>query len=262
MATKLEQAIQKKSLKIKIVGYVRVSTNKQIKMGTSIDDQSTNIRLYAQKLNIAHDIHIDAGYSGYIGMEKRPGLNKAIASLNKDDILYVVTQDRLARDVDLRGHLKYIIKHEKKAYLVCGDDIESTDAGQRLVDSFIKDLTDQQYSSLVSCKVKNTIRAKKEHLSAWTGVVPYGFSKLDDKSIIINEYEQQVMNRVAALQLEHRNNTEIARVLTNEEYIKPMKTSTSTPKWEHYNIRNITRSAKQFEWLLKKLRDKQANITH
>ncbi len=82
---------------MKAVGYIRVSTEQQAGEGVSLEAQKAKIAAWC----LANDcelvaVHVDAGISGK-SMEKRQGLQKALAETGKGMALVVYSLSRLAR---------------------------------------------------------------------------------------------------------------------------------------------------------------------
>ena len=81
----------------KAIGYIRVSTTEQASEGVSLEAQRAKIAAWA----VANDyelvaIHEDAGITG-TSMEKRAGLQAAIAATGKGMALVAYSISRLAR---------------------------------------------------------------------------------------------------------------------------------------------------------------------
>lgn len=87
---------------LRLVGYIRVSTEDQALHGVSLDAQRTRLRAYAK----AHGhqlvrIEVDDGVSGKVKPLKRTGLSAALASVRgrEADGLVFLKLDRLSRSV-------------------------------------------------------------------------------------------------------------------------------------------------------------------
>lgn len=83
----------------KAIGYVRVSTDKQVEDGISIDAQINKISAWAS-LNDYELIHIykDEGISG-VSLEKREGMQKALNEIKKGMVLVCYSLSRVSRDI-------------------------------------------------------------------------------------------------------------------------------------------------------------------
>lgn len=82
---------------MKAIGYIRVSTEQQAGEGVSLEAQRAKIEAWC----MANDcelvaVHVDAGISGK-SMDKRTGLQKALADAGKGMALVVYSLSRLAR---------------------------------------------------------------------------------------------------------------------------------------------------------------------
>ena len=85
---------------MKVVGYIRVSTEEQVTSGQSLDSQRAKAIAYAGLYDLELiEIIEDAGVSAKT--LKRPGLERALAMLasGKADGLLIVKLDRLTRSV-------------------------------------------------------------------------------------------------------------------------------------------------------------------
>jgi site-specific DNA recombinase len=85
---------------LKLVAYVRVSTDDQVSNGVSIDAQQDRMRAYASAYG--HEIaatEIDAGVSGGVAPDKREGLSRALARIKSKEVdgILVYKIDRLSR---------------------------------------------------------------------------------------------------------------------------------------------------------------------
>jgi DNA invertase Pin-like site-specific DNA recombinase len=99
----------------KVVGYIRVSTDEQVKHGTGLEIQEQEIKEYA-KANRFQLVQLfsDKGISGANDITKRKGLNDLLdyCKDNKVDKVVITKMDRLARDV----YIQLWIEKELKIY--------------------------------------------------------------------------------------------------------------------------------------------------
>ena len=90
----------------KVIGYIRVSTDKQADHGISLDAQRAKLEAYASLYDIClTEIIVDAGVSAKT--LQRPGLQRALSMLRKGqaNALLVGKLDRLTRSVKDLGTL-------------------------------------------------------------------------------------------------------------------------------------------------------------
>ncbi|MFN8606872.1 MAG: recombinase family protein [Vulcanimicrobiota bacterium] len=118
---------------MKVIGYIRVSTEEQAQHGVSLAAQEAKIRQYADLYG--HDlVHIvvDAGASAKT--LARPGLARVLTALKGGHVegVVILKLDRLTRSVRDLGHLleTYFQKH---ALLSVMEQTDTSTAGGRLV---------------------------------------------------------------------------------------------------------------------------------
>jgi DNA invertase Pin-like site-specific DNA recombinase len=91
-----------------VIGYLRVSTDRQAEEGLGLEVQEVTIQEWAAA-NGHHVIRVfrDEGISGSNGIETRVGLGEALQALNNWSAagLVVYRLDRLARDLVLQEQL-------------------------------------------------------------------------------------------------------------------------------------------------------------
>src|SRR4051812_37960524 len=78
--------------------YTRVSTEEQAQSGAGLAAQEDAARAHAGRMGAeVSGVFADEGGSGSVGLEKRPELLEAIATLRKGDVLIVAKRDRIGR---------------------------------------------------------------------------------------------------------------------------------------------------------------------
>src|SRR4051795_4488237 len=86
----------------RVVGYLRVSTDKQAERGLGLDVQHRAVERWAKtRMHTLVDILRDEGVSGSNGLDTREGLADALAMLRSGEVdgVIVYRLDRLARDL-------------------------------------------------------------------------------------------------------------------------------------------------------------------
>jgi site-specific DNA recombinase len=120
---------------MKVVGYIRVSTDEQAREGVSLAAQEAKLCAYAELYELELiGIEVDAGVSAKT--LKRPGLQHALARLKarEAEVLLVVKLDRLTRSVKDLGHLveTYFLAG-KWLLMSVNDQIDTRTAAGRMV---------------------------------------------------------------------------------------------------------------------------------
>jgi len=118
---------------MKVIGYVRVSTEEQATHGVSLDAQEAKIRQYASlyELDLA-EVIVDAGQSAK--SLNRPGLNRALQALEGGEVegLLIAKLDRLTRSLIDWGNLITRYFGKRFALLSVADQIDTRSATGRL----------------------------------------------------------------------------------------------------------------------------------
>jgi DNA invertase Pin-like site-specific DNA recombinase len=122
----------------KVVGYVRVSTDKQADSGVSLDAQRRKLELYAELHDLELvEIVVDAGESAKT--LDRPGLQRCLEMLRTKEVgaLLVAKLDRLTRSVRDMGDLVATYFGDRARHgaelLSVSDQIDTRTAAGRLV---------------------------------------------------------------------------------------------------------------------------------
>jgi site-specific DNA recombinase len=119
---------------MRVVGYVRVSTDYQAEAGVSLEAQRAKLEAYAVALDLELvAIEVDAGLSAKT--LERPGLQRALAMLDAGtaDGLVVAKLDRLTRSVRDMGDLVERYFATRHSLLSIADSIDTRSAAGRLV---------------------------------------------------------------------------------------------------------------------------------
>jgi DNA invertase Pin-like site-specific DNA recombinase len=119
---------------LRVIGYVRVSTDMQAQEGVSLDAQRERIRCYctASGFKLVHMAQDETSAKSL----DRPGLSAALRMLESDkaDALLVVKLDRLTRSViDLGTLLNGYFLNEKHYLLSVTESLDTRNAMGRFV---------------------------------------------------------------------------------------------------------------------------------
>ncbi|MED4753604.1 recombinase family protein [Brevibacillus choshinensis] len=218
-------------MKERVVGYVRVSTQGQVKDGYSLAYQVEEIEKYCKEKNLdLIGIYKDEGISGARVDENgltvdREGLQEMLLDLKWRDVksVVVLNTSRLWR-ADM---VKAIIHRELKRYGVDVRAIEQTtysiyayDPNDFLINGMME-LLDQYHRLEIAMKLGRGRRKKAQQGGYAGGRAAYGYSaKKGQKTLEVNEKQAEVVRRVFFLREEHPkwSLSEIASVLNREGY--------------------------------------------
>ena len=162
-----------------IVGYVRVSTEQQVRDGVSLEAQTARIHAYADSLGIeVKQVFQDAGYSGS-RVDTRPGLLAAMAALNKGDILVAYSLSRLARNTRDAINLAEKVGQLGAHLASLMERWDTTGASGALMFRLLASLAEFE-RDLTSERTKAALRHKR--LTGFVyGHVPFGYNRDGDR---------------------------------------------------------------------------------
>ena len=225
-------------LSARAIAYLRVSTDQQAESGLGLEAQETAVRSAASRLRLdVVRVFVDGGTSGKLGIEDRPVLLDAVASLRRGDVLLVAKRDRIGRDVIAVAMIERLVaKRGARVISAAGEGTESDDpAGllmRRLIDSFA------EYERLIiSARTRAALGAKRRRKERVSGIVPFGYSlAADGRTLEVHTLEAVTVETIRRLRAEGRSLRAVAAAL-NEAGIL---TRARTP-WRFEYVRSLLR---------------------
>lgn len=222
---------------MKVVGYVRVSTEEQATDGVSLEAQKTKLAAYASlyDLELVETI-VDAGESAKT--LKRPGLQRALNMLktgNADGLL-VVKLDRLTRSVaDWQILIDgYFGERAGKQLMSVADSIDTRTAAGRLVLNVLLSVA-QWERETIGERTKDALRFKTGR-NERCGKVRFGFDLADDGvTLVENTTEQEAIATMKALRADGYSYRAIAAELVRRGIL----TKEGNLKWVHTAVAQI-----------------------
>jgi len=145
---------------MRVVGYVRVSTEEQAKSGLGIEAQIEKIRSYCKLYDLdLVDIVVDEGYSGK--SLNRPGLQRVLKKPEDSiaDGIVVAKLDRLTRSVADMGYLLNRFFQDKQLFSV-SENVDTRTASGRLVLNVLISVAQWEREAIIE-RTKDALRAKK-----------------------------------------------------------------------------------------------------
>lgn len=220
---------------MKIIGYIRVSTDHQVESGLGLEAQEKAIFDYAKKIG-THDYEIfrDEGLSGSLSLDKRPGILAAITALKKGAALVVAKRDRIGRDPMVVAMIESAVKRKGARIIsAAGEGTDNDDPSsilmRRMIDAF------GEYERLIiGSRTKAALRAKKNK-GERVGYIPFGYTLAND-GIHLEKYqkEQEVLKRMDSLRKKGLSIRTIAKVLNEDEVLNRRQS-----KWNHASVHRI-----------------------
>jgi DNA invertase Pin-like site-specific DNA recombinase len=172
------------------IAYLRVSTAQQTESGLGLEAQHTAVTAAAQRHGLALvSVFTDAGLSGSLDLEDRPGLFGAIGALRRGDVLLVAKRDRLGRDVVAVAMIERLIaKRGARVLSAAGEGTEGTDASS-LLQRHILDAFSEYERRIIGQRTKSALAAKKAR-GERVGNVQFGF-QLGPDGLLIEQADEQ-----------------------------------------------------------------------
>jgi DNA invertase Pin-like site-specific DNA recombinase len=213
------------------IAYLRVSTDQQADSGAGLDAQHDACTKAGGALR---GVYRDEGISGAAGLEKRPALLEAIASLQRGDVLMVAKRDRLGRDPLVVAMIESAVQRKgARIQSAAGEGTDSDSPSdvlmRRMVDAFA------EYERLIiGARTKAALQAKKAR-GERVGHIPFGM-RLSADGVHLEEdpTEQETILKVEELQATGLSLRKIADYLNNNGILK----REGTP-WNHVNLHAI-----------------------
>lgn len=226
---------------MRVVGYVRVSTEEQAADGVSLADQAEKVGLYA-RLHGHELAEVVADRGASAKSLDRPGLARVLAMLDRREVggVVVAKLDRLTRSVRDLGRLldDYFGEGRLQLFSV-GDSIDTTTAAGRLMLNVLMSVAQWEREKIVEGTV-SALRYKRSVRERISRHVPYGSDLADDrKTLVDNRPELEIIATMRRQrELSGKSFRAIAREL-NDAGI-PAKNG---GKWNHTSIRSILKRA-------------------
>ena len=194
--------------------YTRVSTDEQAASGLGLAAQVSACETFAAKAgHTVTGLHTDAGISGAAGIEDRPGLAAAVATLRRGDALVIAKRCRLGRDPLAIAMIEQAVSR-KGAVILSADGVgnESDPNGQ-----FMKAIVDAAAAherNMIKARTKAALAAKRK-AGRLTGEIPFGWSVDAEGNLIELADEQAVIAKINELREAGVSLRQIAKGLTD-----------------------------------------------
>lgn len=202
---------------MKIIGYLRVSTDQQVESGLGLDSQKAACEAYAKKMGLeVAQFFTDEGLSGALSYKDRPELNRAIGSLKKSDILLVAKRDRLSRDPDDIKEINDEL-NTRRAVLIsaAGEGTEKNDSASKFMRRILDGAAEYE-RNIISDRIKAALKVKKNR-GERVGHIPFGCKLAENNvNLVQNEVECNVINNMKELRAKGLSIRDIAIALNKK----------------------------------------------
>ncbi len=199
----------------RVVAYIRVSSEKQVNEGYSLEAQKAKLESYAKTFELEIvAFEVDAGMSG--SSLERPGLQSALARLDAFEAegLLVVKLDRLTRSVrDLDQLIETYFKDGQNSLISLSEQIDTRSATGRMVIGILMQVFQWEREAIGerTAAVMQHMRESGKYTGGWP---PYGFREADGM-LIAAPAEQACITRAKELRERGHSLRAIACALGN-----------------------------------------------
>lgn len=210
----------KLSTPLKVIGYVRVSTDKQ-ELSPVAQQQQMEAWCKEHQATLIK-IFFDT-ITGTSQISERVGLSEALGAIKtqKANVLLVCKRDRLARDPTVIGSvIVYLNKHDARLISVAGEGTQDNDPASQLLGSII-DVVARFEQQLTSSRTRNAMRSNAAQNRLAT-TPPYGWKRASadsqDRQLEKNQEEQEIVAHIQRLRHEGAQIDAIVQWLTTHGY--------------------------------------------
>lgn len=198
----------------KTVAYIRVSSDKQVEHGISLEAQESKIRAMAVVLGVEiSEVIVDAGESAK--SLQRPGMLRLLQMVDRGEVERVIVAklDRATRSVrDLGELLERFARHDVALVSVC-ESLDTKTAAGKLVLNLLTSVSEWERQTIAE-RTRDALRHKKATGKVYSRPV-FGFD-VSDGRMVPNATEQGVIDRMRALRADGNSYASIAEVLNSE----------------------------------------------
>ncbi len=214
-----------------VIGYTRVSTDRQADSGVSLEAQATKITAMAavQGAELA-EIIVDAGESA--GTLDRPGMARLLALVDagRVDVVIVAKLDRLTRSVRDLADLLDRFGRRGVSLVSVAESLDTATAAGRLVLNVMGSVS-QWEREAIGERTRDAMAHKRAN-GERVGTVPFGFHLgADGVHLEPDAGEQEILGRVRELRDTGYTLREVAAELNRQGY----RTRRGAP-WRHQYV--------------------------
>lgn len=223
---------------MKVIIYVRVSTQEQAREGHSIPEQLERLKKYCEAMDwTIVETFIDPGYSG--GSLDRPALKDMIKFIKNENVDKVVVYklDRLSRSQkDTLYLIEDVFLNNNTDFVSMNENFDtSTPFGRAMIGilAVFAQLEREQIKERMS--MGREARAKQGYYTGSSDFSPIGYDYINGE-LIVNEYEKMLVNEAFRLFVNGTPINTAAKILNDKGLTH------RHGEWSNYTIRRTLRN--------------------
>lgn len=224
---------QENNTKIKVVGYIRVSTDEQ---ELSPLAQRESLEQWCEKRGYElAEVFEDFAKKGQWDIDKRPSLMAAINAVEVHQAKYLlaIKRDRFARDPILTAMIERMVNRKNGCKLATVNGVGNGDSPEDILMKRMVDAFAEYERHLISSRTSAVMQLLKRQKRYTGGPVLYGFS-VSDGNLIENKTEQEVISKIFDYKKQGFGLKKTARLLNEYGY-----RSRTGNKFQAVQVRNI-----------------------
>jgi DNA invertase Pin-like site-specific DNA recombinase len=225
---------------MKVVGYIRVSTEKQTNDGLGLAVQEKSVRRWARE----HGHRLvrivrDEGVSGALPAEERPGLAEALLLIanGKAAGLVVARLDRLARELTVQeAALAQVWRHGGSVFASDSGEVarDDPDDPMRTAMRQMMGVFSQLERAMIGARLRAGRKLKAERGGFAYGSPPFGYKATEGK-LVTDKDEQKTLKRIRQLAGKGASLRAIADTLNKSKGYRPKRSK----RWHPETLRLI-----------------------
>lgn len=240
--------------------YIRVSTERQVLEGFSLEAQKDNLSTFAKMQGLKiYDVYADEGISGK-NIIDRPAVKRLIQDIKdkKIDVVVLYKFDRLTRDMkDTENFINLIREYGILVYTLSGGIVDVSSPSGRFNTRILGAAAQFERENIMERVVDGFMQKAKKGYSLCSATPSYGYDRPKHQEIqTINEKEAEVVKQIFKLFLKGKSFTEIADILNAEKI--PTKKFGKVQKVRNSDIKCTVNSI----WQAKTIRSILSNVTY
>jgi len=224
---------------MKVIAYIRVSTDEQDRSGLGLESQVEKIEAYCKLYDLDLIETFKDAASGK-NMSKREGLLQALEVLRNGDAqgLIVAKLDRLTRSVRDLGYLLGEYFESKYSLIIVTEQIDTRTPTGRLIANILGSVGQWERETIAQ-RTADALQAKRARGEKCGGDVPYGFDADDAGLLTENPEEQHVITLIQEL----RGKGFSLRGICQELKVRGYRNRAGRISWKPMTISRILKAA-------------------
>lgn len=219
---------------MRVIGYLRVSSEEQAESGLGLAAQRYAIEQGADRLGLPlAETFTDGAVSGGADLDKRPALLAALATLRRGDVLLVAKRDRLARDVALACLIEREVAKRGATIRTAGGEGDGDDAASILLRRILDAMAEHE-RSLIRSRTKSALAARSRQGMRVSRHAPIGSTFTTEGRIEASPEEAAAVESIRSMRARGFSYRRIAAALDS----MGVPSRTGAP-WNHSTIRSV-----------------------